>query len=46
MTAVVAAALKISGVDAKLYSVPFPGMGHQRRFREDMAEILPKLPGR
>jgi hypothetical protein len=44
MTATVAAALKNSNVDAKLYSVPFPGMDHLARFRAAMAEILPKLP--
>lgn len=30
--------------DADLFAVPFPGHGHQKRFREQMAVILPQLP--
>jgi hypothetical protein len=29
---------------APLYAVPFPGMGHQARFKTEIARIIPKLP--
>jgi hypothetical protein len=32
-----------AGSDAELFAVPFPGHGHQKRFRERMAVILPQL---
>jgi hypothetical protein len=38
------AAANTSGSDAHRYAVPFPGMGHQARFRAAMACIIPKLP--
>jgi hypothetical protein len=41
---IVEAAKVESGSTAKFYSVPFPGMGHQKRFRAKMKKILPKLP--
>lgn len=33
-----------AGSGAELFAVPFPGHGHQKRFREQMAVILPHLP--
>lgn len=44
MQSVVADAARDAGSDAKLYAVPFPGMGNQNRFRDAMAELLPRLP--
>jgi hypothetical protein len=41
---IVEAAAKVAGSDAELFAVPFPGMGQQARFREAMAQIMPKLP--
>ena len=29
---------------ADFFAVPFPGHGNQKRFREQMAVIVPKLP--
>jgi hypothetical protein len=40
----VRAAAIASGSDASFYSVPFPGMGHQKRFHAKIKKILPKLP--
>jgi hypothetical protein len=40
----VCTAAKTANSDAKLYSVPFPGMGHQKRFHDELIEILPQLP--
>jgi hypothetical protein len=40
----VEAATKTAGNDAQLFAVPFPGNGQQARFREVMAQIVPKLP--
>ncbi len=38
------AAADAAGSRVPRYVVPFPGMGHQRRFLSEMAKILPKLP--
>lgn len=38
------AATIASGSTARFYSVPFPGNGHQKRFRAEMKKIIPKLP--
>ncbi len=40
----VESAKTIIGSKAEFYSVPFPGNGHQKRFRAEMKNILPKLP--
>jgi hypothetical protein len=37
-------AIKLAGCEAAYYCVPFPGQGNQRRFRQEMARILPLLP--
>ena len=44
MRHIVQAAADASGSSAEHYVVPFPGMGHQGRFRVDMKTIIPKLP--
>ena len=44
ITDIVEAVAKAAGSDAKVFAVPFPGMGQQVRFRETIAEIMPKLP--
>jgi len=41
---IVNAASAIAGSDAAFYGVPFPGVGHQTKFRDAMAVMLPKLP--
>jgi hypothetical protein len=41
---IVAAAAATAGSDAQVFAVPFPGMGQQARFREAMAQIIPRLP--
>jgi hypothetical protein len=41
---IVEAAATAAGSSAARYAVPFPGMGHQRRFRDEMARIIPMLP--
>ena len=33
-----------AGSSAKLYAVPFPGMGHQTKFHSQLAALLPALP--
>ena len=33
-----------AGSSAARYALPFPGMGQQTRFREEMARIIPMLP--
>jgi hypothetical protein len=33
-----------AGSSAARYAVPFPGMGQQTRFRDEMARIIPMLP--
>jgi hypothetical protein len=43
---VVEAAAINAGSDARLFAVPFAGMGQQLRFLEKMAHILPQLPKR
>jgi len=40
----VEAAAKTAGSDAPLFAVPFLGNGQQTRFREAMAQIIPRLP--
>ena len=40
----VKAAAAQAGSKVPRYAVPFPGMGHQLRFKVEMARILPKLP--
>jgi len=35
-------AVKLSGVKTTFYSVPFPGNGHQTRFKEEVIKILDK----
>jgi len=30
--------------EAPRFAVPFPGMGNQKRFKDEMARIIPKLP--
>jgi hypothetical protein len=37
-------AAKEAGSNVAPYAVPFPGMGHQERFKAAMARIIPKLP--
>jgi hypothetical protein len=44
--AIVEAAAIDAGSDARLFAVPFAGMGQQLRFLEKMAHILPQLPNR
>jgi hypothetical protein len=41
---IVEAAAIDAGSDARLFAVPFAGMGQQLRFLEEMAHILPQLP--
>ena len=41
---IVEAAAIDAGSDARLFAVPFAGMGQQLRFLEQMAHILPQLP--
>jgi hypothetical protein len=41
---IVGAAAKKAGSDAPPFAVPFPGMGHQTRFKTEMARIIPGLP--
>jgi hypothetical protein len=38
------AAAVAAGSTANRFTVPFPGMGQQKRFRTKMVEILPELP--
>ena len=42
--AIVEKAAKEAGSDAQMYGVPFPGMGQQSRFHNEMLKILPLLP--
>jgi hypothetical protein len=37
-------AANMAGSNASRYCVPFPGMGQQQRFQDEMAIIIPKLP--
>ncbi len=41
---IVEAAAKAAGSNAVLFSVPFPGMGQQARFHNEMLKIIPRLP--
>jgi hypothetical protein len=41
---IVTAAAIMAGSDATRYGVPFPGMGQQQRFQDQMAAIILKLP--
>jgi hypothetical protein len=41
---VVENAARDAGCKADLYAVPFPGMGNQKKFREAMVKLLPRLP--
>jgi hypothetical protein len=41
---IVQAAAIAAGSSAARYAVPFPGMGQQTRFRDEMARIIPVLP--
>ena len=41
---IVKAAADEAGSNAPIYPVPFAGNGQQRRFFQEMARILPKLP--
>ena len=41
---IVEAAAIAAGSSAARYAVPFPGMGQQTRFRNEMARIIPMLP--
>ncbi|MGA7546608.1 MAG: hypothetical protein WBW08_12440 [Methyloceanibacter sp.] len=41
---IVEAAAIAAGSSAARYAVPFPGMGQQTRFRDEMARIIPDLP--
>ena len=41
---IVERAAKDAGSNAHLYGVPFPGMGQQSRFHNEMLKILPLLP--
>jgi hypothetical protein len=40
----VGAAADKAGSNAKRFAVPFPGMGHQSRFKAEIARIIPELP--
>lgn len=40
----VAEAARLSGTGATFHAVPFPGNGHQLKFKEAMSRILPYLP--
>ncbi|MGY4175752.1 hypothetical protein ACVIHH_001043 [Bradyrhizobium sp. USDA 4518] len=41
---IVEAAARAAGSDARLFGVPFPGMGQQARFHNEMVQIIPLLP--
>jgi hypothetical protein len=41
---IVGAAADKAGSEATRFAVPFPGMGHQWRFRAEMGRIIPQLP--
>jgi len=41
---IVEAAAKAAGSNAKVFGVPFPGMGQQARFHREMIKIVPLLP--
>ena len=41
---IVKAAADKAGLDTPFYRVPFPGNGQQKRFKAEMARILPMLP--
>ena len=41
---IVEAAAKKAGSSAPLFCVPFPGMGQQGRFHNEMLKIIPLLP--
>jgi hypothetical protein len=41
---IVDAAAIAANCGAPRFAVPFPGMGNQKRFNDEMARILPKLP--
>lgn len=34
--------IELSGIDTKFYSVPFPGFGNQKRFKQEVLDILNK----
>jgi len=36
-------AVRLSGVNARFWAVPFPGTGQQANFRREMADILPQI---
>ena len=38
-------AMDEAGVSCVTYCTPYPGLGHQLRFHQAMAEIVPNLPG-
>jgi hypothetical protein len=42
MRHIVQGAARAAGSSAEHHLVPFPGMGHQARFRKEMATIIPK----
>ncbi|WP_271508751.1 hypothetical protein [Bradyrhizobium sp. CCBAU 11357] len=41
---IVEAAAKAAESNAKVFGVPFPGMGQQTRFHNEMLKIIPRLP--
>ncbi|MCK1602614.1 hypothetical protein IVB02_14455 [Bradyrhizobium sp. 166] len=41
---IVEAAVAGAGSNAKIFCVPFPGMGQQTRFHNEMLKIIPQLP--
>jgi hypothetical protein len=41
---IVEAAAKAAGSNAPVFSVPFPGMGQQARFHNEMVKLIPRLP--
>src|ERR1700737_1835151 len=41
---IVDAAAIAANCNARRFAVPFPGMGNQKRFKDEMARILPRLP--
>lgn len=44
MREIVEQAARDANSAAKLYAIPFPGMGNQNRFRDAMLKLLPELP--
>ncbi|MGY2845134.1 hypothetical protein ACVIWU_004995 [Bradyrhizobium sp. USDA 4509] len=41
---IVEGAARAAGSDARLFGVPFPGMGQQARFHNEMVQIIPLFP--